>query len=85
MTIALVSCKNSLPWVTAAGKMGHFVNMFHPWRKMKKKKKNGRKHDVVQLCSAARSLMLPFTFHLPLGLVNALAPANAACAQSLDL
>lgn len=81
-----MSCKNSLPWVTAAGKMGHFVHMFHPWRKMKKKiKKNRRKHDVMQLCSAEISLMLPFTFRLPLGLVNALAPGNVACTQSLDL
>lgn len=37
MTIALVSCKNSLSWVTAAGKIGHFVHMFHPWRKRGKK------------------------------------------------
>lgn len=51
----------------------------------KKNKKNRRKHDVMQLCSAASSLMLPFTFRLPLGLVNALAPGNVACTQSLDL
>lgn len=64
---------------------GAFCEYVSSMEKDEKKKKNGRKHDVVQLCSAARSLMLPFTFHLPLGLVNALAPANAACAQSLDL
>lgn len=80
-----MSCKNSLPWVTAAGKMGHFVHVSSMEKDEKKNEKNRRKHNVMQLCSAASSLMLPFTFRLPLGLVNALAPGNVACTQSLDL